>query len=469
MSFCLAKQQGQRQKIGRVRANIGALWLLGMTGLFLSYYVHAQEVYMEAGESQVIQVDGNIDTIFISAPKVADYEIIGERGVMVYAKSDGQTDLIAFDKNGDQLIKTTLVVDPVLSAVQKKVGQLVPDSQISIQKVGKTYILSGTVPTEEDRDRVYQIVGEGVGAKRTANKKDVPSMSGGSGGGGENNNAWLDEVVYQEVINKLKLPITNQVNVKLSVVEVTKTFSDNVGIDWGTISGTGGNITPGTFRFVKFNADTLSSLVHAISNDSVARVLAEPNLSVLSGESAEFLVGGEVPVVTSSANGSNVQYKDFGIKLNVGAKVSSSKRIRVTLGEEVSNVDSTYSTNAGDSFPAFQTRRAKTTVELADGESFLLGGLISNNEREDLSRLPFIGDVPILGALFRNAKTERTRGELVVVATVNLVKPVTMRDIVLPDFQRTSTLARFMNFEGISNLRDRKLAEGFVEQGGFIK
>lgn len=467
MSFCLVTQKNKYKKAGYVNSKVS--WLLGMTGLFLSYGVHAQEVYMEAGESQVIQVDGSIDTIFISAPKVADYEIIGDRGVMVYAKSDGQTDLIAFDKNGDQLIKTTLVVDPILSAVQKKVGQLVPDSQISIQKVGKTYILNGTVPTEEDRDRVYQIVGEGVGAKRTANKKDVPSTSGGSGGGSEGSNAWLDEVVYQEVINKLKLPTTNQVNVKLSVVEVTKTFSDNVGIDWGTISGTSGNITPGTFRFVKFNADTLSSLVHAISNDSVARVLAEPNLSVLSGESAEFLVGGEVPVVTSSANGSNVQYKDFGIKLNVGAKVSSSQRIRVTLGEEVSNVDSTYSTNAGDSFPAFQTRRAKTTVELADGESFLLGGLISNNEREDLSRLPFIGDVPILGALFRNAKTERTRGELVVVATVNLVKPVTMRDIVLPDFQRTSTLARFMNFEGISNLRDRKLAEGFVEQGGFIK
>jgi len=467
VSFCLVTKKNKYKKAGYVNSKVS--WLLGMTGLFLSYGVHAQEVYMEAGESQVIQVDGSIDTIFISAPKVADYEIIGDRGVMVYAKSDGQTDLIAFDKNGDQLIKTTLVVDPILSAVQKKVGQLVPDSQISIQKVGKTYILNGTVPTEEDRDRVYQIVGEGVGAKRTANKKDVPSTSGGSGGGSEGSNAWLDEVVYQEVINKLKLPTTNQVNVKLSVVEVTKTFSDNVGIDWGTISGTSGNITPGTFRFVKFNADTLSSLVHAISNDSVARVLAEPNLSVLSGESAEFLVGGEVPVVTSSANGSNVQYKDFGIKLNVGAKVSSSQRIRVTLGEEVSNVDSTYSTNAGDSFPAFQTRRAKTTVELADGESFLLGGLISNNEREDLSRLPFIGDVPILGALFRNAKTERTRGELVVVATVNLVKPVTMRDIVLPDFQRTSTLARFMNFEGISNLRDRKLAEGFVEQGGFIK
>lgn len=467
MSFSLTEQRKTHSKTGR--AGIGALWLFGIAGLFFSVHTRAQELYMDAGESQVIQVNGNIDTIFISAPKVADYEIIGERGVMVYAKSEGKTDLIAFDKNGDQLVKTTLVVDPILSSLQKKVASLVPDSQITLQKMGKTYILSGSVATEEDRDRVYQIVGEGVGATRTTNKKEVANTNGGSGGNGENSNSWLDEVVYQEVINQLKLPMTNQVNVKLSVVEVTKTFSDNVGIDWGTISGSGGNITPGTFRFVKFNADTLSSLVHAISNDSVARVLAEPNLSVLSGESAEFLVGGEVPVVTSSANGSNVQYKDFGIKLNVGAKVSSNKRIRVTLGEEVSNVDSTYSTNAGDSFPAFQTRRAKTTVELADGESFLLGGLISNNEREELSRLPFIGDVPILGALFRNAKTESSRGELVVVATVNLVKPVTMRDIVMPDFQRTSTLSRFLNFDAISNLRDRKLAQEFVEQGGFIK
>lgn len=425
---------------------------------------------MEPGESQVVQVNGNIDTIFISAPKVADYEIIGERGVMVYAKSEGKADLIAFDQNGDQLLKTRLVVDPVLGAVQKQIADVAPDSRVTIQKMGKTYIISGTVTTEEERDRLYQIVGEGVGAERITNKKEVASTNNGKGGSGENSNSWLDEVVYQGVINQLKPPMTNQVNVKLSVVEVTKTFSDNVGIDWGTISGSaGGNITPGTFRFVKFNADTLSSLVHAISNDSVARVLAEPNLSVLSGETAEFLVGGEVPVVTSSINGSSVQYKEFGIKLNVGAKVSSNKRIRVTLGEEVSNIDSTFSTNAGDSFPAFQTRRAKTTVELADGESFLLGGLISNNEREELSRVPFIGDVPILGALFRNAKTERSRGELVVVATVNLVKPVTRRDIVMPDFQRTSSLSRFMNFGGISNLRDRKLAQDFVEQGGFIK
>lgn len=432
--------------------------------LFLTIsYAHARDIYMVPGDSQVIQVQDNIDTVFISSPDVADYEIIGDRSVMIYAKSQGRTDFALFDKEGEVISKSTLVVDALLSDIQKKISQIAPDSQVTIEKLGRSYVISGTVATEEDRDKVYQIVGEGVGAQKAVTKKDVASTGGA--GNGEGASGWLDYVAYQGVLNKLQLPMTNQINVKLSVVEVTKSFTDNVGIDWGT-SGS----TPGTFRFVKFDAETLTGLVHAISNDSVARVLAEPNLSVLSGETAEFLVGGEVPVVTTSANnGTNVQYKEFGIKLNVGAKVSSRKRIRITLSEEVSNIDTAYSSKAGDSFPALQMRRARTTVELADGESFLLGGLLSNNETEALARIPFIGDVPILGALFRNASTSRTRSELMVVATVNLVKPVGQNAIVVPDFQRTSTWARFLNLDGILNARDRNMAQEFIEQGGFIK
>ncbi|MFI8416083.1 type II and III secretion system protein family protein [Serratia sp. NPDC078593] len=437
-----------------------------LAGIFLAHTSYAQEIYMNPGATQNIQVKGEIDTVFISAPEVVDYEVIGDRGLIIYARDSGRAELVVFDKDGEQIMKTTLVVDALLSELQQHITEVAPDSQVTIQKMGKSYVISGTVATEEDRDKVYQIVGEGIGAQQQITKKEIADISGNSGGSeGKNSSNWLNEVVYKGVINKLQLPATNQVNVKLSVVEVTKDFTDNVGIDWGTIGA-----ATGTFRFVKFDADTLTGLVHAVSNDSVARVLAEPNLSVLSGETAEFLVGGEIPVVTSSNNnGTNVQYKEFGIKLNVGAKVSNSNRIRIILGEEVSNVDSTFSTSAGDSFPTFQTRRARTTVELADGESFLLGGLISNNEREALSKVPFIGDVPILGALFRNATTSRKRGELMVVATVNLVKPVGAREVVMPDFQRSSTWARFFNFDGISNLRDRKLAQEFVEQGGFIK
>lgn len=439
--------------------------LLAAVGLLLAFYCRAQEIYMEPGETHVVKIQNEIGTVFISSAKVADYELIGEHGVMVYAKAAGRADLLAFDNSGNQLVKVTLVIDPLLSAVHKQVSQLVPNSQVSIVKLGKSYVISGTVANEEDRERIYQIVGEGLGASQMMINKSVADPGSVDGGGSQQNGtSWLNEVSYQNVINQLQLPVTNQVNVRLSVVEVTKSFTDNVGIDWGNAGG-----LPGSFHFVKFNADTLNSLVHAISNDSVARVLAEPNLSVISGETAEFLVGGEVPVISSSNNGTSVQYKDFGIKLNIGARVNSNKRIRLTLGEEVSSINSTYNTSAGQSFPTFQTRRARTTVELADGESFLLGGLISNNEREELSRLPFIGDVPILGALFRNAKTERTRGELMVVATVNLVKPIGSDKIVMPDFQRTSTWARFLNFDAIDNQQSRQLAQQFIEQGGFIK
>jgi len=430
-----------------------------------AFLAQAGEIYLAPGDSRVIKVEDNIDTVFISSPDIADYELIGDKSVVAYANSEGRADLIAFDKNGEQVLKTTLVVDSVLSGVFNQINLEFPDSKVNIQKMGKTYIISGTAPTEDAKDRIYQIVGEGIGAESVINKKEVSTLDSSSGSNSnENRSSWLDETIYRGVINKLELPITNQVNVKLSVVEVSREFTDNVGIDWSTIGA-----STGTFHFIKFNADSLTTLVHAISNESVARVLAEPNLSVLSGETAEFLVGGEVPVVTSSQNGTNVDYKEFGIKLNIGAKVSNSKKIRLALGEEVSNLDKTYSSKAGDSFPALQVRRAKTTVELADGESFLLGGLISNNEREALANVPFIGDVPILGALFRNASTERQRRELMVVATVNLVKPVSTREVILPDFNRTSTWARFFNLDGINERRDRQRAQEFIENGGFIK
>lgn len=432
------------------------LSLVILTGLFFTSNGKAQEIYLAPGDSKVIDVYGDADTVFISSPAVADYEVISNKKIIVYAKKDGRADLQILNKEGEQTLKNTIIVDKLLASVQKEIARTIPDSQVSVQKTGNAYIINGTVATEEDRDRVYQIVGEGISAERITKTTNYVE--------GSNVSEWLEQITYRGIINKLQLPMTNQVNVKLSIVEVTKSFTDNIGVDWNSLDA-----APGSFRFVKFNADTLSGIIRAISNDSVARVLAEPNLSVLSGETAEFLVGGEVPLVTNSLSGATVSYKEFGIKLNIGAKVNSSKRIRVSLQEEVSNINESYVSKAGDSFPALQTRRARTTVELADGESFLLGGLINSNEREELSKLPFIGDVPILGALFRNAKTQRMKSELVVIATVNLVKPLSIRDVVIPDFQRTSTEARFFNLDKISNSHNKKIARQFIEQGGFVK
>ncbi|GKX59866.1 type II and III secretion system protein family protein [Leminorella grimontii] len=452
-----------------VRENVKRFWLyvpLLLSALFVAK-AQAYDVYLEPGESRLIKTQESIDSVFISSADIADYELVSENDLVLYARKEGRADLSVFDKTGRPVVQVSIVVNGLLGNVDKTIRTEFPDSNVSIQRSGKTYLITGQAPNEEARERIYQIVGEGVGAERNEVKKTVKKLGdsdSGSGGESESPSTFLTEVTYKGVINKLRLPVTNQVNVKLSIVEVTKEFTDNVGIDWSTVGQ-----SAGTFRFVKFDADSLTNLVHAIRNDSIARVLAEPNLSVLSGETADFLVGGEIPIVTSSQNGTNVQYKEFGIKLNIGAKVNDTRRIRLTLGEEVSSVDNVYNTDAGDSFPSLKTRRARTTVELGDGESFLLGGLINLSEKESLARLPYIGDIPILGAFFRNAKTERNRTELMVVATVNLVKPLSSQDISFPGFIRTSTTERFFNFSALGESRSKKRAVDFLGKGGFIR
>ncbi|WP_431810118.1 type II and III secretion system protein family protein [Jejubacter sp. L23] len=439
--------------------------LLATFFLVVSSAAGAGEIWIQPGDSRVIQLQENIDTVFVSAPDVVEYEIIGDKSLVAYGKEFGRSELIAFNKNGEQVLKTLIIVDAILGEAHQRISEEFPDSKVTIKKMAGTYILSGTAESEEAKDRIYQIVGESIGAKKTVLERTL--IKNGNGGGDKNDERlpWMDQVLYEGLINKLQLPITNQVNVKLSIVEVTREFTDNIGVDWNTV----GETASGMFRLVKFDANSITSLIHAISNDSVARVLAEPNLSVLSGETAEFLVGGEVPVVTTSNNGTSVDYKEYGIKLNIGAKVNNNKKIRVILGQEVSNLDSTYTTVAGSSIPALQTRRARTTVELADGESFLLGGLISKTEQEQLAKIPFVGDIPILGALFRNASTERKNKELVVIATVNLVKPVATREIVVPEFRTTTTWSRLFNLDGITSRRDKERAVNFIERGGFIK
>ncbi|MBK4361746.1 type II and III secretion system protein family protein, partial [Candidatus Hamiltonella defensa] len=343
-----------------------------------------------------------------------------------------------------------------------------PESQVQIEKIGKSYLLTGMAPTEEVRDNIVRMVGESI-QSRKSNDKDTVSVRLGmsdksdASEATENVNSSLTNKVYERVINQIQLPVSNQVNVKLSIVEVSKEFKDNIGFEWANL---------GTFSFHKFNftADRITHLVNALQDDSIARVLAEPNLSVLSGESASFLVGGEIPYVKDrdASNRASIDFKEFGIKLSVTAKVNENKRIKVMLSEEISSVIG--NTKAEEfTMPSLKKRRANTTVELADGESFVLGGLMNQEEQEALQKVPFIGDIPILGSFFRHTKTNNRSIELIVVATVNLVKPIPSKEITLPDFMKTPSIARFLNLSVIKNISQKKEAEEFLGKGGFIQ
>lgn len=412
-------------------------------------HAYAKPVYLSSGESYIIKTDEAIDTVFVSAAAIADYELVGKNSIIVYAKKEGIAEFILFNKDNNPMIKTAVMVNDIITSAYQRIKIEYPDSNIEINKIGNGYLLTGKAESEEAKDTIAAIVGEAINKKREKNREDQ----------------HFNNPDYLGVINKIKLPESNQVNVKLTIAEVTKDFSENIGVDWSSIN----EASVGSFQLLKFNATGISTLVHAINDDSIARILAEPNLSVLSGESASFLVGGEIPLFNTTQSSTVIKYKTYGIKLNIAAKVNEKNRIRISMEEEVSSVDKVFSVEGGNAYPSLRTRKAATTLELGDGESFILGGLISKSERESLKKIPFIGDIPILGAFFRNAQTQKNQTELVVVATVSLVKPVAGKDVELPDFMHTSTLERLFNFTHIMEIKRKKVAKEFLRKGGFIK
>lgn len=438
---------------------------------FFISVAEAKSIYIEMGEAKTFKVAKDIDTVFISNPEVADYELVDNKQVIVFAKKDGRSQMVVYGGGDNTPIMTVdIVVDPVLGHITAEIIAEYPGSQVEIKKFGEGYVLSGTAPTEEAREGIYLTVGQALGLKRkdielkATSGGDIASL--GSGGGNSDENIeFMRKVIFTGLVNKLKLPMTNQVNVKLSVVEVSKSFMDNVGIDWSNAGLPTGQFSLTKF---KFDATTLNNMIYAMKNDSIARVLAEPNLSVMSGETADFLVGGEVPIVSSTRDGVNVTYKEFGVKLSIAAKVENNSQIKLLLSEEISNLDGEYQMGIFN-IPKLKTRKAKTTVELADGDSFVLAGLLNETDRESLSGIPFVSDIPILGALFRNASTNRERTELVVVATVNLVKPISSKDVLLPNFSRSSVAERFFNLSSVRESKSKREVADFLDKGGFAQ
>ncbi|WP_274791362.1 type II and III secretion system protein family protein [Vibrio harveyi] len=435
--------------------------LLSITNTF------AADRSITLNDGQHIQLKMPIGKVFISNPDIADYKIINDNTLVVFANGIGQSRLIVYGTDDDVLLSDRIIVDLDLSEVRRQLKFHFPDAKVKVQSVGEQVAVSGVVDSEETRDDIYRMVATLLGREKTEKWEKVEKLefkSDYSDYEEPESMVFARNMTWKGIIERIKVATTQQVNVKISVAQVNESFSKTVGVDWSSIGSKAGE-----FVFDQFDAANLSTLITALGDDQVAEVLAEPNLTVLSGESASFLVGGEVPVIVSNNNNVNISFKEFGIKLDLTAKVLSQDKIRMQLAPEVSEVES-YVEAAGIKVPQLSSRRAMTTVELADGDSFILGGLMSSADLEKMQKIPFIGDIPVLGAAFRKATTERKRTELIIVATVNLVEPIKPKDIQLPHIKKTSTLARWLNIDsdGNSNTSSdatiRLLSEGGVIQ-----
>ncbi|MFL7864816.1 type II and III secretion system protein family protein [Vibrio cincinnatiensis] len=435
-----------------------SLLLLFLLGI-LSLPANAQHMMnLAEGDAQTLRVESEIQSVFISDPNVADYQVIDRRTVVVFGKQMGNANLIVFGENSRTLASRRLIVNKSMVHIQQQIQMKYPHAEVTVYNLGEQVVLSGTVATEKERDEINLLVGELLG--KNSLDTDVEWKLG-------DNNTYKMEFMqrrrFEGVVNNIEVASTKQVNVKLSIAEVSQSFMEKFGIQLGS-SGQNSGIFVNPLR--QFSSSDILTLISAIGDDTVGQVLAEPNLSVISGETASFLVGGELPVVTIVDGGTNVLYKEFGVRLEMMAKVLRDDKIRLSLMPEVSSLDTQYS-NDTYNLPALKTRRARTTVELGDGQSFVLGGLLNKEESELLRKIPFIGDIPILGALFRHTETSRNRTELVIIATVNLVQPIQPSSIQLPSMQRTSTLERFFALDPEKSRVEQQLSQQILATGGF--
>ncbi|EIA1625518.1 pilus assembly protein N-terminal domain-containing protein [Vibrio parahaemolyticus] len=435
--------------------------LLSITNTF------AADRSITLNDGQHIQLKMPIGKVFISNPDIADYKIINDNMLVVFANGIGQSRLIVYGTDDDVLLSDRIIVDLDLSDVRRQLKFHFPDAKVKVQSVGEQVAVSGVVDSDETRDDIYRMVATLLGREKTEKWEKVEKLefkSDYSDYEEPESMVFARNMTWKGIIERIKVAKTQQVNVKISVAQVNESFSKTVGVDWSSIGSKAGE-----FVFDQFDAANLSTLITALGDDQVAEVLAEPNLTVLSGESASFLVGGEVPVIVSNNNNVNISFKEFGIKLDLTAKVLSQDKIRMQLAPEVSEIES-YVEAAGIKVPQLSSRRAMTTVELADGDSFILGGLMSSADLEKMQKIPFIGDIPVLGAAFRKATTERKRTELIIVATVNLVEPIKPKDIQLPHIKKTSTLARWLNIDSDDNSdRSSDATIRLLSEGGFIQ
>ncbi|MFA0412218.1 type II and III secretion system protein family protein [Vibrio renipiscarius] len=438
------------------------LLILGLftSSLFAVSVSANNALYLMEGEAKPVITAQDIDTVFVANPEIADYQVIDRKKIVVFGKKMGTTSLMVFDENAQTLVNRKLVINQSFDEIIQQVRLHFPRSQVTVSNIGNQVVLTGTVATAVEKDGINDLVGELL-------SKNVEKTT----------HTWTkdegeDEIIdfmtkrkYAGIVNQIEVATTKQVNVKLSIAEVSQNFMENFGVQYGSAGQTAGVfVNP----ILDFSANDLLATISAVGDDSVGQILAEPNLSVISGESASFLVGGEIPVVTVVDGGTNVEFKEFGIRLDMVAKVLRDDKIKLSLQPEVSSLDTQYA-NELFSLPALKTRRAKTTIELGNGQSFVLAGLLSSEDVELLRKVPYIGDIPILGALFRHTETSRNKTELVIVATVNLVKPVEATQVQFPSMLRTSNLSRFFGLSDVYTPVIEQRAQDILTTGGFKK
>ncbi|WP_424931982.1 type II and III secretion system protein family protein [Amaricoccus macauensis] len=388
-----------------------------------------RSVSLVIGTGQLIRVDEPFSSLFVANPDVADIEVKSPRLLYLTGVGVGETTLFAVDEADNVLMSSVIKVTHNTGALATGIKRVAPGQSVTATTVDQSLVLTGTVQSPEQAADVMNIAAQ-----------------------------FVDD--ESQVVNRLNIATPTQVNLQVRIAEVNREVDRQLGINWQAANFGGGGVTVGfaggdlpgggysAGASINRGGFQLDVILNALSEEGMVTILAEPNLTARSGESANFLAGGEYPfaVWDEDEDHETIYFKDYGIGLSFTPTVLDKQRISLKVETEVS--DLSFAENVD--YPSLVTRRAETTVDLASGQSFAIAGLMQNSTSQDESRVPGLGRLPILGALFKSSGYNRGQTELVILVTPVIVEPTTPNRVATPvdnyvppnDFERI-LLGRF--------------------------
>lgn len=391
--------------------------------------VAQQSLDLELGKSVFVRSGFSVKRVSIGDPEIVDVLVLSSREIQVVPKKIGETNMIVWESSGTPSVILDVSVGTSFTTLERRLGAVLATDAIHVESVGNAVVLTGSVPSPVLAERAMTVA-----------------------------NAFFpkeDEKNARTVVNSLEVGGNQQVMIEVIVAEMSRSLGRRLTVNWDTMIETGAK----TFTFTNFLGDlvsldddpesdallvrsgvdfigsykdpgdfAISYFVDAAVDKNLAKILAKPTLVARSGQTASVLVGGEVPIpiAQGGAFGSiTVEFKTFGIAVEFTPTVLGPERIHLEVAPEVSEPDFTLGTQVeGFVTPGFVTRRASTSVELGDGQSFAIAGLLKDNTTEFVEKYPLLGDIPILGVLFRSVRYQRQETELVIIVTPRLVKPL---------------------------------------------
>lgn len=419
----------------------------------------ADVIQVEINKGKMVKLDQPIVAVVIADPNTADVQVISAKLLFVRGKKVGETSIYAIDAQDNTVWNATIETTHNLSKLNQMVKEISPDSDISFRSIDGGMVMEGFTPSAGDSENIRTMASTFMGANDRM--VDMVKTSGS------------DQVTLQ-----VKIVEMSRTDIKRFGINMRNAFTGYGGVGFQLLQGSDieldsdgvlnstitevGTVTGGTMKgfvdrsgsidsalLAKWRGGKMNAMLDALETQGLAHVLAEPTLTTTSGKTASFLAGGEFPIPINSGNNSiSVEYKPFGVGLNFTPVVISKNRISIRVAPEVStlNFDNPIEIS-GIKNPIVLTRKAEATVELGSGQTFALAGLLKNDNSNIINKFPGLGNIPILGALFRSTSFQNDQTELVILVTPYIVRPVDQRTAMktpVDGYQPPSDLQRIL-------------------------